>query len=124
MGTGAGRTVQDRRALSGSTGQPMRIAFRPEAQEELLEAQAWYEARADGLGMEFARAFEAALLSALRRPDGFHVVEDDLRRVLLRRFPYTLFYRVRGEEFLVVAVFHHRRDPGVVIKRQKARPTP
>lgn len=102
----------------------MRIVFRPEAQQELLQAQAWYESRAEGLGIDFARAFEVALLSALRNPAGFHVVEEDLRRVLLRRFPYALFYRVRGEEFLVVAVFHHRRDPAVVVRRQKARPDP
>ncbi|MFO1253102.1 MAG: type II toxin-antitoxin system RelE/ParE family toxin [Inhella sp.] len=102
----------------------MRIAFRPEAQEELLEAQAWYEARAEGLGIDFARAFEVALLSAQRHPDGFHVVEADIRRVLLRRFPYALFYRVRDEEFLVVAVFHHRRDPAFVVRRLKARPDP
>ncbi|MFO0123507.1 MAG: hypothetical protein ACK520_13725, partial [Inhella sp.] len=69
----------------------MRVVFRPEAQEELLEAKAWYEARADGLGMDFARAFESALLNALRRPEAHPVVQDELRRVLLRRFPYALF---------------------------------
>jgi toxin ParE1/3/4 len=102
----------------------MRVVFRPEAQEELLEAKAWYESRADGLGMDFARAFEFALLNAVRRPASFPVVEDDLRRVLLRRFPYALFYRAQVEEFLVVAVFHHRRDPTLVVRRQKARPDP
>jgi plasmid stabilization system protein ParE len=102
----------------------MRVVFRPEAQEELLEAKAWYEACADGLGMDFARAFESALLNALRRPEAHPVVQDELRRVLLRRFPYALFYRARGDEFLVVAVFHHRRDPALMSGRQKARPDP
>lgn len=57
----------------------MRLVFRPEAQEELLEAKAWYEACADGLGMDFARAFESALLNALRRPEAHPVVQDELR---------------------------------------------
>ena len=42
----------------------MRILFRPEARAELLEAQAWYESRATGLGLEFARVVDAAVASA------------------------------------------------------------
>ncbi len=48
----------------------MRILFRPEARTEVLEAQTWYESRAAGLGLEFARAVEAALASAVRNPGG------------------------------------------------------
>lgn len=99
----------------------MRIVFRPEAQADMLEAQAWYEERAAGLGMDFARALEVALMNAVRRPESFPVCEGQLRRVLLRRFPYVLFQRLKGEEFLVVAVFHHRRDPAVLVRGQKAR---
>ncbi|HEY9106710.1 MAG TPA: hypothetical protein VIN58_08510 [Roseateles sp.] len=44
----------------------MHVLFRPEARIELFDAQAWYEARALGLGLEFVRAFEAALQSACR----------------------------------------------------------
>ncbi|KQW51530.1 MULTISPECIES: type II toxin-antitoxin system RelE/ParE family toxin [unclassified Roseateles] len=89
----------------------MRVLFRPEARIELLDAQHWYEARALGLGLEFARAFEAALQSACRHPAGFAEVEPGCRRVVLRRFPYSLYYRMTGEELLVTAVFHHRRPP-------------
>lgn len=102
----------------------MRIVFRPEAQAELLEAQAWYEERASGLGMSFARAFEVALLDALRRPLSHPLVEGELRRALLRRFPYAVFFRTGNEELLVVAVFHHRRDPGELRPRQKSRRVP
>ncbi len=34
----------------------MLVVLRPEAEHELLEAQAWYESKALGLGFEFARA--------------------------------------------------------------------
>ena len=50
----------------------MRVLFRPEARSELLEAQAWYESRATGLGLEFARVVEAAVASASRSPTAFH----------------------------------------------------
>jgi plasmid stabilization system protein ParE len=93
------------------------IRFRPEARTEVLEAQAWYESRATGLGLEFARAVEAALASAVRNPDAFSLVTGSCRRTLLRKFPFSLIYRVRGDEFLVVAVFHHRRDQSKLGRR-------
>jgi plasmid stabilization system protein ParE len=46
----------------------MTLSFRPEAEREMLEAKAWYEARSPGLGLEFARAVEAALMNAARHP--------------------------------------------------------
>lgn len=89
----------------------MRIVFRPEARAEALEARAWYELRSPGLDLEFARALEAALQSALRDPAVFAKVEGECRRVILRKFPYSLVYRAEQDVFPVVAVFHHRRNP-------------
>jgi len=89
----------------------MRVVFRPEAKAELLDAQAWYEARAAGLGRAFAESFEVALRSVCQRPEAFAQVEEGCRRVALHRFPYSPYYRVSGERLLVVALFHHRRHP-------------
>ena len=89
----------------------MRIIFRPEARVESLEACNWYESRSSGLGLEFVRALEAALAAALRNPEAFSFIEGELRRVILRRFPYSLVFRARADHLVVVAVFHHRREP-------------
>ena len=97
----------------------MRITFRPEARAETLEAQAWYESRAAGLGLEFARSVDAAMAAATRNPQAFAIVHGDLHRVLLRKFPYSLVYRANDEEFLVLALFHHRRDPLALARRIK-----
>ena len=95
----------------------MQIVFRPEARNEALAAQDWYESRALGLGLEFARSLEAAVASAIRNPDTFILVDGECRRVLLRKFPFSLIYRARPAELLVIAVFHHRREPLVLIAR-------
>jgi toxin ParE1/3/4 len=91
----------------------MRVRFRPEARAETLEAKVWYEAHAPGLGQAFARALETAIQSAVRAPLAFPSVEGDCRRVLMRRFPFSVIYRPGSEDLLVVAVFHHRREPGI-----------
>lgn len=91
--------------------------LRPEAEQELLEAQAWYESKAFGLGFEFARAVDAAVAPALRNPFWHLRIEEDFRRVLFRKFPYTLIYLPSPNELLVVSFFHQRREPGAWLDR-------
>ena len=89
----------------------MRIVFRLEAQADAIEAYDWYEARAPGLGFEFVKALDVALTAATRNPETFAEIEGDLRRVILRKFPYSLIFRAEADSLVVFAVFHHRRRP-------------
>ena len=92
----------------------MLVVLRPEAEQELLEAQAWYESKALGLGFEFACAADAAVASALRNPFDHLCIEEDFRRVLFRKFPYTLIYLPSPNELLVVSFFHHHYSISIV----------
>lgn len=85
---------------------------RPEALDELLEAQSWYEGRATGLGLEFARASDAAVARVFRMPFAFPRIEAEFRHVIMRRFPYSVIYYPSESELVVVSFFHHRRKPG------------
>lgn len=90
----------------------MRIQFQPEALREMLEAQTWYESRSEGLGHEFERAVSVAVELAARQPEAHPEVAPGRRRVLVRRFPYSVFYDATEPDVLnVLAVFHHRRNP-------------
>lgn len=71
-----------------------RLVFRKQARAELVEAREWYDARAPGLGSEFARAVDAALELVLRMPEAFTPLRGVVRQVTLRRFPYTIPVRV------------------------------
>lgn len=95
----------------------MLVVLRPEAEQELLDAQAWYESKALGLGFEFARAADAAVASALNNFFGHLRIEDEFRRVLFRKFPYLLIYILNLDELLVVSFFHQHREPGVWLER-------
>jgi len=89
----------------------MLLVFRPEAQEEILAAQAWYEERSSGLGLEFARALDVAVERIRRTPTAFASLEAQYRHLMLRRFPYSIVYHATGAEIVVVSCFHHRRKP-------------
>ncbi len=88
-----------------------RLVIQPEANEELAEAVHWYESHERGLGREFLRAFRAATDGLRRNPFLYQTVEEEVRRVLLRRFPYGVFYEVHGSDVVVLACFHSARDP-------------
>ena len=91
----------------------LRLLFHPAARSELRDAQEWYESRVAGLGDEFAGAIEAALTAIQQTPAGFPLVHGDVRQAVLRRFPYSVLYIVESDAIVVLACFHHRRDPRV-----------
>jgi plasmid stabilization system protein ParE len=93
------------------------IVVRPEAAREVQEAFDWYEGRSEGLGLEFLRAADASLSGVQRHPLAFPKVHREVRRVLIRKFPYALFYIVEQESIVVVACFHARRDPTDWLRR-------
>jgi plasmid stabilization system protein ParE len=87
--------------------------FRAAAAADVEEAYRWYEERREGLGAEFLVAVEAALRLITEHTEAAPVVYRDTRRLLLRRFPYGLHYRLVGEQVVVVACFHASRNPRV-----------
>jgi plasmid stabilization system protein ParE len=87
-------------------------AFRPEAREELREAVRFYEREAKGLGAEFAAEVRAAIESIERNPSTGSPFEAGTRRKLLPRFPYRIVYLHELGQLDVIALMHHRREPG------------
>jgi plasmid stabilization system protein ParE len=98
----------------------MRVLFRPEARDDVLDARDWYERQSAGLGAEFVRALEAAVAIAQRNPEAFPSVLGDFRRVLLRRFPYSIVYQMQPDTLVVFACFHQRRSPRALGERVKS----
>ncbi len=95
----------------------LRVVFRRAAQSEFEDAAAWYEDRRRGLGQEFAADVMDSIERAAERPQQYPVVAGDVRRTACRRFPFAIYFRVRGESLVVLAVFHGRRDPSIWKRR-------
>jgi toxin ParE1/3/4 len=82
-----------------------------EAEAEALEAAEWYEKRSQGLGRAFLELVEQTLEDLAERPRQFPLVYRDVRRALLKRFPYGVFFRLRRDQIRVLAVIHLSRNP-------------
>jgi plasmid stabilization system protein ParE len=89
----------------------MVIRFTPDADAELAEARQWYAHQRADLDLEFMECIDEALLRIFRNPGLYPIVYRTLRRVVVRRFPFAMFYEAAADEIQVVAVFHSRRDP-------------
>lgn len=90
----------------------MNLALHPEALEEFEAAALWYEDQTPGLGDRFIEAVEEAFQRIIDHPASWPFLEDDVRRVLTRVFPYAVLYTVEPDGILVVAVMHCHRQPG------------
>jgi plasmid stabilization system protein ParE len=89
------------------------VVLRPEARDEFDEAFDWYEAKRPALGVDFAARVQEVFDRISANPQLHAVVFKDVRKAVVRRFPYSVFYRVEPSQVVVLAVFHGRRDPGI-----------
>jgi plasmid stabilization system protein ParE len=85
------------------------IVFRTSANAQLVAAKTWYEQQRHGLGEEFARSLESAINRVARNPFAAPAVHQEVRRVLLKRFPYSVFYIADGDNLLVLSCLHTRQ---------------
>lgn len=93
------------------------VRFRRLAENDMAQSEAWYEEQEQGLGGEFYRAVSAGVERLRRAPLAPRCFYNDYRKVLLRRFPFALIYKVEGRIIRVYAVFHTAQDPAKWRKR-------
>ncbi len=95
----------------------MRVRLTPEAKADVAEARRWYRKRRAGLDTRFLDALGVCLDSISAHPERGAIVEGRIRRVLMRGFPYGVFYVVYSNEAIVVACLHGARSPQVWRRR-------
>jgi len=88
-----------------------RVIYLPEASADVAAAYAWYEERSPGLGEDFLRCVEAAVLTIQRHPQLYPVAVDDFRHALIRRFPFEIFYEPSSAAIVIYSVFHYSQNP-------------
>lgn len=87
------------------------LSVRPRAQEEARKAARWYEDHTQGLGAAFLEVLDQTLVKIPENPSRYPAVYRDVRRALLKRFPYGVFFRVKPELIQVIAITHLSRNP-------------
>lgn len=106
----------DKRARGAALEPPVtrRLVLRPAAKAELRAVIQWYEQQRDGLGAEFLNAMDRTLEAILEAPTSYPIWPADprVRKKLVERFPYIVFFTVSPVLVRIVAIAHQRRAPG------------
>jgi plasmid stabilization system protein ParE len=87
------------------------LIIRPEAQLDIENSAVWYERQQAGLGSRFVDGLNEVLTRIAENPIQFPQLEKGVRRALLRRFPYGLYFVPEPNRVVVLAVLHLRRHP-------------
>jgi hypothetical protein len=85
----------------------------------MTDSARYYERRVPGLGAEFLDAVDEAVRDVLDAPLRWRRVKGEVRQYLLRRFPFSVLYRVMPDHLRILAVKHHSRHPRYWQKRIK-----
>jgi plasmid stabilization system protein ParE len=87
------------------------VVFRPIAKAEFEDAISWYESKREGLGQEFRLAVNSQIERIIDSPAQFARVRKHIRRALLHRFPYSIYFIPNETQVVILAIFHTRRAP-------------
>lgn len=85
------------------------VSVRVSAKHDVAEAEDWYEEREPGLGVQFRAEVYDAIARISDNPFIYPELLYGNRRVVLRRFPYNIWFRVAGSDVLVMAIVHGKR---------------
>ncbi len=87
------------------------VILRPRAERDIVIARDWYDAQQIGLGEEFLAAVQERLVAIRQFPEACPKIHKKVRRALVRRFPYLIFYLLTPDKIVVLAILHTSRNP-------------
>jgi len=94
----------------------MTIKILDEAEKDIAIGMSFYESQKDGLGKYFLDSILSDIES-LYIYAGIHIVISDYYRLLSKRFPFSIYYKIRENIIYVYAVLDCRKDPNSIAKR-------
>jgi len=90
----------------------LRVTFHEAARDELADAVTFYNDRSEGLGAALVEDVNRVIDHVVVHGEMGVVVRPGVRRILLRRFPFSLLHNASDERVRILALMHHRRRPG------------
>lgn len=87
------------------------VVLRRKAEDDIGLAFQWYEMQQPGLGEDFLVRLRQTLERVGRLPESFPLIYRNVRRALVTKYPYVVFYVAKTTRVVVLAVLHTSRNP-------------
>jgi hypothetical protein len=88
-----------------------KLVLTPESVIDIKESYNWYNDKSSELGERFFLSVSGSLKSILRAPIQYPKYSKEIRRCLIKRFPFAIFYFIYKNEIVIIAVMHLKREP-------------
>lgn len=95
------------------------VEFTSYAREDIREIALWYRNEQDGLDDRFIFSLKASLDSLIKNPFVYQINFHSVRSMLMKRFPYRIYYLIEEPAILIVGVMHTKRNPKLIRRRKK-----
>ena len=95
----------------------MRFKILEQAELELDDAYDYYEYELEGLGRKFLEEFKGGIKRILNHPRAWSPIRKDIRKCILKKFPYNIIYAIEEDLIIILAVAHQHRRPDYWIDR-------
>jgi hypothetical protein len=95
------------------------VLFLDDAEIDVDEAFIWYESKQIDLGLEFINEVDKAVLHISEHPKSYQKIYLNIRRFILGRFPYGIYYLIDDKYNLikVIGVISFKRNPEIPKRR-------
>ncbi|MDQ3020376.1 MAG: type II toxin-antitoxin system RelE/ParE family toxin [Bacteroidota bacterium] len=93
----------------------IKFEFTKDAFADLVESIDWYESQQSNLGIELAANLYFELQFILEFPKSSRKINNELRRKVMKKFPFNIYYSYYEENFLieVIGILHESRNPNI-----------
>jgi plasmid stabilization system protein ParE len=99
----------------------LKIVFTDWAESDFNKIAYWYKSIREGLDAEFILCLETEIEVIKRNPLLFKKIHKDVRKTILHRFPYNLYYLIEEDKIVVLAIAHYKRSRTTIINKLKRK---
>lgn len=78
---------------------------------EIEESKEYYNLQKDGFGLDFKNDVFKALNNIASQPNLYPIIDNKIRRCLMHRFPFSIFYTIQNQTILILSIAHQHRKP-------------
>lgn len=98
-----------------------RLIILPDAEIDIKETVSYYKERTEGLEKEFVKLIDTSCHDIKNNPETFPIVKYDIRKYVVAKFEFCIYFIDRKDALYIIAVFHDKRDPKEWHKRRIKR---
>lgn len=81
------------------------------AYNEMEESKDYYNLQKDNFGLDFKSDVFKAIKNIASNPNLYPIISNNIRRCLLHRFPFSIFYSIVENRVVILSIAHQHRKP-------------